>query len=333
MIMCSLISVLSIVSVVSSQSVFTSVYHMGRLVNLEKNILSELKNHAHLMEAALSKIEKYVKEVSKVYKECEEEECSEKDTEDILGNPIHNYQLLKRVTVTWKKVQESIEAVDNDKLLKNLRKLKKKEKLPTDGDKSFAAKSLNNLQEVYQLQSRDLAEGRLDGVDTGASLSEQDLFYLGTQASNNKKPGIAVNHLQQALNMFQQQNISSDNQNYRKIENLLNRETRRLKPMSARQFVLGQVPPKSNDPALMTTEQDKINYHMLCQGNSLLSENIRKRLKCYYSNRFLSNTIFSILFYNVNCFQKSSLLPPPSCSCGGGPPSSSSDPRVPSCSH
>ena len=92
------------------------------------------------------------------------QECNHEETEKIVGNPIHNFQLLKRVTVTWKKVVASIEKADNMELVKKLKKLSRKEKLPTDGDLSFAAKSLVNLQEVYNLAASKLADGMLGKV-------------------------------------------------------------------------------------------------------------------------------------------------------------------------
>ena len=58
----------------------------------------------------------------------------------------------------------SIEKADNMELVKKLKKLSRKEKLPTDGDLSFAAKSLVNLQEVYNLAASKLADGMLGKV-------------------------------------------------------------------------------------------------------------------------------------------------------------------------
>ena len=158
---------------------------MGKLVRLERDIYSGLKEHAQHLDSATRDIEDYVREVAGVYSECgDSEECDDQQTESILGNPIHNYQLLKRVTVTWKKVLKTLKAIDGKSILSKIKKRKKKEKLPTDIDLNLAAKSLNNLKDVYRIPADEMAEGNLLGVQTGAKLNEQDLFYLASSAAN-----------------------------------------------------------------------------------------------------------------------------------------------------
>ena len=167
------------------QSVFGSVFQMGKLVSLERDIYSILKEHASDLDSAVRDIGDYVKEVSGVYTECGDREvCRDEDTERILGNPIHNYQLLKRLTVTWKKVQNSIKAMDGKRVMSRIKKRKKREQLPTDVDLSLAAKSLNNLKDVYRISAEDLTKGNLLGMKTAARLGEQDLFYLASTAAN-----------------------------------------------------------------------------------------------------------------------------------------------------
>ena len=73
-----------------------SVSQLGKLISVEKLFLQELQQHADTLRAALANIEEYTSQVARVYREGEE---------DIIGNPIHNFQLLKRVTVFWKNVQ------------------------------------------------------------------------------------------------------------------------------------------------------------------------------------------------------------------------------------
>ena len=161
------------------------VHQMGKLVRLERDIYSGLKEHAQHLDSATRDIEDYVREVAGVYSECgDSEECDDQQTESILGNPIHNYQLLKRVTVTWKKVLKTLKAIDGKSILSKIKKRKKKEKLPTDIDLNLAAKSLNNLKDVYRIPADEMAEGNLLGVQTGAKLNEQDLFYLASSAAN-----------------------------------------------------------------------------------------------------------------------------------------------------
>ena len=269
------------------QSVFGSVFQMGKLVNLERDIYSMLKGHASDLDTAVRDIEDYVKEVSGVYRECgDREECGDEDTERILGNPIHNYQLLKRLTVTWKKVQKSIKAIDGKSILSKIKKKKKREQLPTDADLSFAAKSLNNLKEVYKIPAGDLTQGNLLGVKTGARLGEQDLFYLASTAANQNNHNVAVDLLEHSAQIFVQKNTSSDDVNLRKVTVLLNKEKRKLpEKIKDETIVLGQVPRKTTDFSKLTTHQDKVNYEALCRGDNILPHHVTKSLTCFYSTR------------------------------------------------
>ena len=81
------------------------VENLAKLVHLERLVVAELSDQADQLREAVDNIEEYLSEVREVYSHCGEGDYSEKDTEAILGNPIHNFQLLKRVTVFWKNVQ------------------------------------------------------------------------------------------------------------------------------------------------------------------------------------------------------------------------------------
>ena len=269
------------------QSVFGSVYQMSKLVNLERDIYSILKDHASDLETTLRDIEEYVKEVSGVYRECGERDvCRDEDTERILGNPIHNYQLLKRLTVTWKKVQKSIKAIDGKSILSKIKKKQKREQLPTDADLSFAAKSLNNLKDVYKIPADDLTQGNLLEIKTGARLGEQDLFYLASTAANQNNHNVAVDLLEHSAQMFKQKNASSDDVNFKNVILLLNKEKRKTpKIIPDETIVLGQVPSKTTDLSKLTTYQDKVNYEALCRGDSILPDHVKKDLTCFYTTR------------------------------------------------
>ena len=262
----------------------TKVYHMEKLVSLENKMVAQLKEHSQLMEAALKDIEKYVVEVADVYKDCGDEGCSEDITEQILGNPIENFQLLKRVTVTWKKVLSSIENIDGKKIVSNLKKIKKKEKIPNDGDLNFAAKSINYLQEVYQFSPKDLTGGSF--VGTKSKLTEQDLFYLASTAAKQGKHGTAVDLLEHAIDQYSNQNKTLENDNnLNKMENLLHSQKRKIAPVKELKHILGRVPAKTNDYSKMTTDLDKFNYQALCRGENVLPGDVSKTLQCFYSTR------------------------------------------------
>ena len=97
---------------------------------------------------------------------CPEGECTEEmHTERIIGNPIYNYQLLKRVTVYWSNVEKAIGKVDNKATLARIKKLKtKQKKMPTEDDLKAAAKALNKLQDMYSIKPEQLVLGNIGNL-------------------------------------------------------------------------------------------------------------------------------------------------------------------------
>ena len=98
---------------------------------------------------------------------CSGGSCSESLMEErVLGNPIYNYQLLKRVTVYWANVEKAIGKVDGAGSLARMKKIKKKVlDLPTESDLVTAARRLNRLAEVYDLPAGDLVAGVIQVLD------------------------------------------------------------------------------------------------------------------------------------------------------------------------
>merc|ERR1712066_380889 len=183
--------VMIMVGMISCQAVFSSTEEMAKLVKLEKQLVEEMTRHSEELETALQSIEEYVSQVSEVYSSsCPEGECSEQmTTERIIGNPIYNYQLLKRVTVYWSNVEKAIGKVDNKGTLARMKKLKSKhKKMPTEDDLKAAAKAINKLQDVYNIEPEKLVLGDIGEISTGAKLSLADTYYLARMAAVNNNP-------------------------------------------------------------------------------------------------------------------------------------------------
>ena len=86
---------------------------------------------------------------------------SEEDLYDkIATNPIHAYKMMKRFTVDWKSLQADLEANDWQEVEFMLKKKKLGTLVPRDEDLHGAAQALIRLQDVYELDIRDLSKGR-----------------------------------------------------------------------------------------------------------------------------------------------------------------------------
>ena len=195
---------LTLVPGVFFEAIVTSQAALARLASMEKELVQLAREHAEKMEAAVNAIEEYVAQVSDVYgAACKGGECSESQLQEkVLGNPIYNYQLLKRVTVYWANVEKAIDKVDREAMLSKVRKIKRRSaNLPSESDLQEAARTLTRLADVYSLNPEDLAAGSLMGRATGAALSTKDTYYLARTAAMQEKPELAAGLAEAAIAM------------------------------------------------------------------------------------------------------------------------------------
>ena len=110
------------------------------------------------------------------------------DVEKYVGNPLNSYLLIKKLTSDWKEVKNlmSSNAHSGEDLLANMTDLYQQPlRWPSEEDLSGAAIALTRLQETYNIDPSDLAQGKLNGKNVGPSLSAHDCFELGRQHYNS----------------------------------------------------------------------------------------------------------------------------------------------------
>ena len=198
-------------------------------------------------------------------------------------------------------LQSSIEKVEGSNMLDRLNKLKRQQdgKLPTDGDLETAAKALTNLMEVYRLDAGDVLEGRLGGMETGARLEGEDVYYLASKAAQWKQHQVAVELVRAALAEDQERNYS-DHQR-RILEDLLARQEEELRASQEEKEKEHHLIAKD----VRMTEEDRASYSALCRGEDLLEPAVRRELLCYFSTR-------SDPYYILHPIALELLHPPPS---------------------
>lgn len=267
-------------------------------VLLEKELVGLLKNVGDQLETSLTSIYQYVDEVNKIYDaECPNgrENCPQDIiVERIVGNPVYNYQLLKRIIVFYKKVENSINKIDLKGASSALKKLKKQYGgIPDEEDQKHLGKGILRLIETYNLQIEDLLHGVIGSEVTSAKLTGSDLLYLGKLASSERRHDLSVKILNELANgnhtaaedRVPASRLLGVEEARRKRTNqqLFGAEEENSAGRAA--FNLGVVPPKTNIREKMICEDDKINYYALCKGNTLADPAIMDKLQCYYSTQ------------------------------------------------
>ena len=82
-------------------------------------------------------------------------------------------------------------------------------KWPSDDDLSGAATALTRIQETYNLDTNDMANGDLNGVTTGSMLSAHDCFELGRQSYNQGDAVHTVQWMKQAIKRWEEEEKKS----------------------------------------------------------------------------------------------------------------------------
>ena len=84
--------------------------------SFSSSIVGTLRHYKDQLDRSLYHITHYVQEVDELYKneDCfPPTECEDRDLQDrIVSNPIYNYQMLKRLLVYWKTMEDTIKKID-----------------------------------------------------------------------------------------------------------------------------------------------------------------------------------------------------------------------------
>jgi len=260
-----------------------------------------LRKQKAQLEAGLKSIHSYSEEVEMLYQGegcLDAQSCDDDILERIVGNPIYNYQMLKRLLVHWKKLEEEMKNIDTKPSLSELKKLKHKYGgMPTNNDLTGAAKALIRLRSTYNLDLRRFSEGNILGMATEAQLNTKDSFFLGRYAYMNghyheakKWLDLAALQIAAENSLHNETSISQSQLNVmlsqikQKVGKEATDETETVEEDLSR-YKLGIIPPKTQDREKMVTEGDKMNFAALCRGVDLLPAHVTKDLKCYLTTK------------------------------------------------
>lgn len=286
-----------------SSDVYSSSGELINVFRMEQELIEVLENHKRKIENSLEAIYTYVGQVQEVYRNegCWPPETCSDDIllDNIVGNPIYCYQILKRFNHDWKKMEEEIKSVEGIKTFRALSRVKNKYGgAPGDQDLQGAARALNRLQAVYRFNVTEFSRGNIMGYQTSAELDAKDTFYLGRFAHTQNKPEIAIKWLEEAaLQAAADENKRVDETQVRQVIRTVKRrlppgyydledefDNDGLEDEDGRpKYKIGYVPPKTTDLNKQVTEYDRKNLDALCRGVDLLPPSQRSKLLCYYT--------------------------------------------------
>lgn len=175
--------------------IFSSTSHLQNLMYLERHLIMSLGQYVASMEQKLGKIRGYIDHWESTAGR--NEFVGTYSEEEIVGNPLQAFQLVKRLTIDWKGITELFKQDtwnDVQRLTQDYKAI-----MPSDDDLHGAALAIVRLQDTYNLTETELAMGKIQEHSTRIQMTARDCLYLAKHAFNNAYYGHSLDWFEEAL--------------------------------------------------------------------------------------------------------------------------------------
>ncbi|CAJ0581013.1 unnamed protein product, partial [Mesorhabditis spiculigera] len=169
-----LVSILSLVAA----DLFTSIADLQGLLETEKNVPEALFKYIKQEEERLE----HLRELMKDYVSRNNENMVS-GTAD-LANPINAFLLIKKKIFDWKKIENEMVNNGAEEFIQSVSDASYGIRYPTTEDYTGAAIGLLRLQDTYRLDTRQLADGKIQTLQGNHSLTAFDCFEIARAAYN-----------------------------------------------------------------------------------------------------------------------------------------------------
>lgn len=290
--------------------VFTAMADMENLLHTEKHVVTVIDQYINSETKRLERL----KEFAKDYQIRNQEAL--RLGGNYISNPVNAYVLIKRLTSDWSTVENMMRYNAAEDYLKNITSQRDSVfvKFPDQEDLDGAATALMRLQDTYKLDTRDIAEGHIQGVQKTETLDAHACFEIGRIAYNQKDYYHTLMWMEEAnarmirenpptvqeweileylaFAMFQQGNVKRalrmtkrllklNPENPRAHGNIVYYEDQ-LAKVSGKKSDDGELPPIVNERKIDYSVNERNTYEALCRGEQFKSNLDLSKLKCYF---------------------------------------------------
>ncbi|CAJ0602749.1 unnamed protein product [Cylicocyclus nassatus] len=189
----------------STADIFTAVADMERMLTGEKGITNVIESYIQQEQQRLDELKRFADEY--VLRNNDAADVGP----DFVTNPVNAYLLIKRLTSEWKKVEHLMRNNVADRYIQNItaNRVRNQVKFPEEEDLSGAAVAIHRLQDVYKLDSVDIADGIILGEKVSHPLTAHDAFEVGRAAYNQKDYYHTLLWMQTALNKLENEELKT----------------------------------------------------------------------------------------------------------------------------
>ncbi|XP_061396414.1 prolyl 4-hydroxylase subunit alpha-2-like [Musca vetustissima] len=186
---------LAIVTIVATVTIlptnaefYSSIHKMSHVMNFELRMLKNMQKFIGKNENKLD----YLKERLAEY-EREHNEAVETGT-SYFENPVNKYLLTKRLTTDWDRLENILQYKEGKKTLKKI-----KNTMVNETELDGALEGVLRLQDIYRLNTSDIASGLLQGVQYDVDFKARHCFDIGKRAMETQYIKLGYFWLKEAL--------------------------------------------------------------------------------------------------------------------------------------
>ncbi|KAL7728699.1 hypothetical protein ACLKA6_004075 [Drosophila palustris] len=169
----------------------TSVAGMVDLLQVETQLIENLRSYADELEKKLQIARSFVADMT------EENKKANSQTEHYLANPLNAFSLIRRMHQDWTHWQHYMEQPVGEAQVEYLKG--KGELLPSSTDLEEAADSIHRIVGTYDLKVSDMVKGLLNGKQYNVSMNALDSYAMGKYHYDQQNFGYAAQWIFQVI--------------------------------------------------------------------------------------------------------------------------------------
>ena len=178
---------------------FTALSHWETLIRMENNFIKKLEEFVSANNEDFPRMVDLKSFLRKVKPRASE---AGKENERFVSHPVNGFLIIKRFTSDWLEIEEIVKKGGVESELSKSIDLHKP-LFPKHTDLIGAVAGLFRLQEIYHLQARDIADGKLSKNFPHATMGTEDCFQVGLIAYHDKDFERAKEWMNEGLRKFQ----------------------------------------------------------------------------------------------------------------------------------
>ena len=149
------------------------------IVKMEKEMTDVLLENRNTISKSVSESDAMIEEVSRLWPSDNQQAWVGDNLSEIVGNPIHAFQAIRRMSVKWKSLESKLAKSGSGQVVRSLIEVRKRYGVTvSDEDLAQASVAIEKLRSLYGFDIGEFADGNILGEQTSAKMTAEDLLNL-----------------------------------------------------------------------------------------------------------------------------------------------------------